>query len=88
MNSNDAIVVVLKDILLCLLDFRSIYRVDIFRSQRKYRATLEFKCSGCTVSNNLNYDCQSQSKLSQNHLTHVLFNLVLLLQTSLLGGNK
>ena len=26
------------------------------RSQGKYRATLEFKSSGCTVSNNLNYD--------------------------------
>ena len=29
--------------------------------------------------------CQSQSKLSQNHLTHVL---LLLLQTGVLGGNK
>ena len=26
------------------------------RSQGKYRATLEFKSSGCTVSNNINYD--------------------------------
>ena len=26
------------------------------RSQGKCRATLEFKSSGCTVSNNINYD--------------------------------
>ena len=31
---------------------------------------------------------QSESKLSQNHLTHVLINLVLLLQTDMLEGNK
>ena len=29
MNPNDAMVVMLKDILLCLLGFRSIYLVDI-----------------------------------------------------------
>ena len=103
MSPSDAMLVVLKDILLCLLGFRSIYvygyiyvyaytqliLVDIkyktFQmcyqhqhacffclpvspvwlsvsqtsmddSQWKHRATLEFKSSGCVVSNNLNYD--------------------------------
>ena len=40
MNPNDVMVIVLKDIILCLLGFR-------------YRATLEFKSSGRAVSNNL-----------------------------------
>ena len=38
--------------------------------------TGQLKSSGCVVSSNLNYDsslgCQSQSKLFQNHVTHVL----------------
>ena len=41
-----------------------------FRSQGKHRATLEFKSSGCAVSNNLIYDsslCQSQSN-SQSYI--------------------
>ena len=45
-----------------------------FRSQGKCRVTLEFKSSGCAVSNNLMTQvsvCQSQSKLSQNHLTRL-----------------
>ena len=79
------VVVVLKDIILCLLGF-IIYMIlyirrfkcftttnmlffwstclpvcqsnfnGWFRSQGKYRATLEFKSSGCAVRNNLIYD--------------------------------
>ena len=37
------------------------------RSQGKYRATLEFKSSGCTVSNNLNYDSVKFVSLSQSY---------------------
>ena len=54
-----------------------------FKSQGKYRATLKFNSSGCVGSNNLIYDsvCQSESKLSQNHLTHVL------IQPSVIASN-
>ena len=35
-----------------------------FRPQGKYRATLEFKSSGCGVSNNLIYDSSLSSSVS------------------------
>ena len=35
-----------------------------FRSQGKYRATLEFKSSECAVSNKLNYDSSLSLSLS------------------------
>ena len=60
----------------CLLVFLSVSQTSIDDSgQGKYRATLQFKSSGCAVSNNFMTQvsvCQSLSKLSQNHLTHVL----------------
>ena len=34
----------------------SVSQTSMDDSQGKYRATLEFKSSGCAVSNNLNYD--------------------------------
>ena len=57
----------------------------MIQSQGKYRATLEFKSSGCAVSNNLNYDSSLSlpvSKSSQNHLAHVL------IQPSFVASNQ
>ena len=78
MNLNDAMVVVLKDILLCLLRrFKCVTTTNMLvfwsaspvclavsqttmdepgHTQGKDRATLEFKSSGYSVNNNLNYD--------------------------------
>ena len=50
--------------LFCLLVCQSKFN-GWFRSQGKYRATLECKSSGCAVSNNLIYD----SSLSQSKVT-------------------
>ena len=52
----------------------------------EYRPTLEFKSSGSAVSNNLIIMtqvsvCQSQSNLSQNHLT------IVLIQPSVIASN-
>ena len=38
-----------------------------FRSQGKYRATLEFKSSGCAVNINLNYDSIKFVSFSQSY---------------------
>ena len=41
-----------------------------FRSQGKYRATLEFKSSGCAVSNNFIYDSSLSLSVSVLHSVH------------------
>ena len=124
MNPNDAMVVVLKDILLGLLGCRFIYIVYIswyyikdvsnvllpptcfwsaclsylpvcqsnfngwFRSQGKYRATPEFKSSGCAVSNNLNYDSSLSLSVSVKVIPKFLIQPSAIASDHVLGGNK
>ena len=48
--------VFLSACLSCLAVCLSVSQTSIDDSQWKYRATLEFKSSGCVASNNINYD--------------------------------
>ena len=60
-----------------------------FRLQGKYRATLEFKSSGCAVSNKLNYNSSLSLSVSVKVISKFLIQpSVIASNRRVAGGNK